>query len=126
MARCGHFGVSESSCTRARTPQETDWVRIAALYDALAEVARSPVVELNRAGAVSMAFGPAAGLELVDRLRSEPSLEGYHWLPSVWGDLVAKLGRSLEARVEFERAAAPTLNEREQKLLLERASRAEP
>jgi predicted RNA polymerase sigma factor len=78
-------------------------------------------VELNRAVAVAMAFGPAAGLELVDRLGSEPALQGYHLLPSVRGDLLAKLGRSREARIEFERAAALTLNERERKLLLERA-----
>jgi predicted RNA polymerase sigma factor len=107
---------------RARTPEETDWARIAALYDALAQVAASPVVELNRAVAVAMAFGPAAGLELVDRLGSQPALQGYHLLPSVRGDLLAKLGRSREARIEFERAAALTLNERERKLLLERAS----
>jgi RNA polymerase sigma factor (sigma-70 family) len=107
---------------RARTPEETDWVRIAALYDALAQISASPVVELNRAVAVAMAFGPAAGLELVDRLGSEPALQGYHLLPSVRGDLLAKLGRSREARIEFERAAALTLNERERKLLLERAS----
>jgi RNA polymerase sigma factor (sigma-70 family) len=107
---------------RARTPVETDWERIAALYDALAQVAPSPVVELNRAVAVAMAFGPAAGLELVDRLGSEPALNGYHLLPSVRGDLLAKLGRSREARIEFERAAALTLNERERRLLLERAS----
>jgi len=107
---------------RARTPEETDWLRIAALYDALAQISASPVVELNRAVAVAMAFGPAAGLELVDRLGSEPALQGYHWLPSVRGDLLAKLGRSREARIEFERAAALTLNERERKLLLERAS----
>ena len=107
---------------RARTPEETDWARIAALYDALAQIAASPVVELNRAVAVAMAFGPAAGLELVDRLGSEPALQGYHLLPSVRGDLLAKLGRSREARLEFERAAALTLNERERKLLLERAA----
>jgi len=107
---------------RARTPEETDWLRIAALYDALAQISASPVVELNRAVAVAMAFGPAAGLELVDRLGSERALQGYHWLPSVRGDLLAKLGRSREARIEFERAAALTLNERERKLLLERAS----
>jgi predicted RNA polymerase sigma factor len=107
---------------RARTPEETDWERIAALYDALAQVAPSPVVELNRAVAVAMAFGPAAGLELVDRLGAEPALQGYHLLPSVRGDLLAKLGRSREARLEFERAAALTLNERERRLLLERAS----
>ena len=109
---------------RARTPEATDWARIAALYDGLAQVAASPVVELNRAVAVAMAFGPAAGLELVDRLVSEPSLQGYHLLPSVRGDLLAKLGRSREARIEFKRAAALTLNERERKLLLERASEA--
>jgi RNA polymerase sigma factor (sigma-70 family) len=107
---------------RARTPEATDWVRIAALYDALAQVAPSPVVELNRAVAVSMAFGPAAGLELVDRLASEPWLQGYHLLPSVRGDLLAKLGRSQEARAEFERAASLTLNERQRKQLLERAA----
>ena len=111
---------------RARTAEETDWARIAALYDALAQIAASPVVELNRAVAVAMAFGPAAGLELVDRLGSERSLQGYHWLPSVRGDLLAKLGRSREARIEFERAAAITLNERERKLLLERASEMQP
>jgi RNA polymerase sigma factor (sigma-70 family) len=107
---------------RARTPEETDWVRIAALYDALAQISGSPVVELNRAVAVAMAFGPAAGLELVDRLGSEPALQGYHLLPSVRGDLLAKLGRPREARLEFERAAALTLNERERTLLQERAS----
>jgi RNA polymerase sigma factor (sigma-70 family) len=112
-----------ASChARARTPEETDWARIAALYDALAEVAPSPVVELNRAVAVGMAFGPAAGLELVDRLQSEPSLFGYHLLPAVRGDLLARLGRSKEARIEFERAAAMTLNERDRKLLLMRAA----
>src|SRR5216110_3381039 len=87
---------------RARTAAETDWVRIAALYDALAQLAPSPVVELNRAVAIAMAFGPAAGLELVDGLRSEPSLKGYHLLPSVRGDLLQKLGRFGEARAEFE------------------------
>lgn len=113
-----------ASChARARTPEETDWARIAALYDALAEVAPSPVVELNRAVAVGMAFGPAAGLELVDRLESEPSLLGYHLLPAVRGDLLARLGRAREARIEFKRAAAMTLNDRERKLLLERAAK---
>ena len=107
---------------RARTPAETDWARIVALYDALAQLARSPVVELNRAVAVAMAFGPAAGLELVDALASEPSLEGYHLLPSVRGDLLVKLGRSGEARAEFERAASLTHNARERTLLLERAA----
>jgi RNA polymerase sigma-70 factor, ECF subfamily len=108
---------------RARTADETDWVRIAALYQALAEATPSPVVELNRAVAVSMAFGPAAGLELVDALTSEASLKSYHLLPSVRGDLLAKLGRFDEAREEFERAASQTRNERERTLLLERAAR---
>ena len=88
---------------RARTPAETDWARIVALYDALAELTPSPVVELNRAVAVAMAFGPAAGLELVDALTSEPSLKAYHLLPSVRGDLLVKLGRFGEARGEFQR-----------------------
>ena len=107
---------------RARTPAETDWPRIAALYDALAQLAPSPVVELNRAVAVGMAFGPAAGLELVDALTSEPSLRAYHPLPSARGDLLAKLGRLDEARAEFERAAALTRNARQRQLLLERAA----
>jgi RNA polymerase sigma factor (sigma-70 family) len=106
---------------RARNPEETDWERIAALYDALAQLAPSPVVELNRAVAVAMAFGPQAGLELVDALAEEPSLKAYHLLPSVRGDLLARLGRSEEARAEFERAAALTQNARERELLLERA-----
>ena len=106
---------------RARTPEETDWERIAALYDALAQLAPSPVVELNRAVALAMAFGPAAGLELVDELAREPSLRGYHLLPSVRGDLLLKLNRFDEAREEFERAASLTRNERERELLLERA-----
>jgi len=108
---------------RARTAAETNWPRIAALYDALAQLAPSPVVELNRAVAVAMAFGPAAGLELVDALSAEPSLQGYHLLWSVRGDLLAKLGRADEARVEFERAASLTRNTRERTLLLERARR---
>jgi predicted RNA polymerase sigma factor len=107
---------------RARVPGETDWPRIAALYDALAQLAPSPVVELNRAVAVAMAFGPAAGLELVDALTTERSLERYHLLPSVRGDLLAKLGRFAEARVEFERAASLTRNTRERVLLLDRAA----
>jgi predicted RNA polymerase sigma factor len=107
---------------RARIAAETDWARIVALYDALAELTPSPVVELNRAVAVGMAFGPAAGLALVDALTSEPSLRTYHFLPSVRGDLLAKLGRSDEARVEFERAAALTQNARERELLLGRAA----
>ena len=109
---------------QARTPEETDWARIAALYDALAQLAPSPVVELNRAVALSMAYGPAAGLELVDALTSEPSLKNYHLLPSVHGDLLAKLGRFDRARAEFERAAALTRNVRERELLLERAQAA--
>ena len=107
---------------RARTAAETDWARIVALYDALAELAPSPVVELNRAVAVGMAFGPAAGLALVDALTAEPSLRTYHFLPSVRGDLLVKLGRSDEARAEFERAAALTQNARERELLLGRAA----
>ena len=106
---------------RARTPDETDWERIAALYDALAQLAPSPVVELNRAVAVAMAFGPAAGLELVDALTSDRTLEAYHLLPSVRGDLLAKLGRFDEARTEFERAASLTQNARVRELLLARA-----
>jgi RNA polymerase sigma factor (sigma-70 family) len=106
---------------RARTGEETDWTRIAALYDELARIAPSPVVELNRAVAVGMAFGPALGLELVDALATEPSLKTYHLLPSVRGDLLVKLGRSGEARGEFERAASLTRNARERKLLLGRA-----
>jgi len=101
-------------------------VRIVALYDALAQIAPSPVVELNRAVALSMAFGPAAGLEIVDALRSEPSLKGYHLLPSVRGDLLVRLGRFEEARAEFERAASLTRNARERELLLERAAAARP
>jgi RNA polymerase sigma factor (sigma-70 family) len=106
---------------RARTGDETDWKRIVALYDALVEITRSPVVELNRAVAVSMAFGPAAGLELVDELAGAPALSGYHLLPSVRGDLLAKLGRASEAREEFERAAGMAHNARERELLLARA-----
>lgn len=107
---------------RARTPEETEWVRIAALYDALAQLAPSPIVELNRAVALSMAYGPAVGLEVVDALVSEPALKNYHLLPSVRGDLLAKLGRADEARAEFERAASLTQNARERELLLERAA----
>lgn len=106
---------------RAHTPDQTDWVRIAALYERLIELMPSPVIELNRAVAVSMAEGPAAGLELADALIAEPSLKSYHLLPAVRGDLLAKLGRFAEARVELERAAALTRNERERGLLLERA-----
>ena len=110
---------------RARTGDETDWKKIVALYDALVEITQSPVVELNRAVAVSMAFGPAAGLELVDALVDEPALRTYHLLPSVRGDLLAKLGRSDDARKEFERAAALVQNARERELLLARAKACE-
>ena len=106
---------------RARTPEETDWPRIVMLYEAHAQIAPSPVVELNRAVAVAMAFGPEAGLELVDALSAEGSLESYHLLPSVRGDLLKKLNRLDEARAEFERAASLTRNGRERKLLIERA-----
>ncbi|HEY0160728.1 MAG TPA: RNA polymerase sigma factor [Thermoanaerobaculia bacterium] len=116
-------GAIAACHARARTPEATDWERIAALYDALAQLAPSPVVELNRAVAVSMAFGPAAGLELVDELAHEPSLQGYHLLPAARGDLLEKLGRTEEARGEFERAASLTRNVRERALLLERAAR---
>jgi RNA polymerase sigma factor (sigma-70 family) len=116
-----------ASChARARTAEETDWPRIAALYDALAQLTPSPVVELNRAVAVAMAFGPAAGLELVDALTGEKALANYHLLPSVRGDLLFKLGRSDEARQEFVRAAGLTRNAREQALLLERAAACGP
>ena len=109
---------------RARTAEETDWERIVALYDALAELTPSPIVELNRAVAVSMAYGPAIGLELVDALRSEPALKSYHLLPSVRGDLLMKLGRLSEAKPEFEHAASLTRNARERALLLERSRKA--
>ena len=107
---------------RAQGADDTDWQRIAALYFALAELTPSPIVELNRAVAIGMAFGPAAGLALVDTLTSERALENYHLLPSVRGDLLSKLGRFDEARAEFERAAALTRNERERALLLDRAA----
>jgi len=121
----GPYGLQAAiaAChARARTSADTDWPRIAALYDALAQLAPSPVVELNRAVAIAMAFGPAAGLELVDALTSEPSLKGYHLLPSVRGDLLSRLGRLDEAHGEFERAASLTRNARERKLLLDRAA----
>ncbi|HWP72451.1 MAG TPA: RNA polymerase sigma factor [Gemmatimonadaceae bacterium] len=108
---------------RALRPEETDWSRIVALYDALAELAPSPVVELNRAVAISMADGPAAGLDVVEALVNEPALRDYHLLPAVRGDLLVKLGRLEEARGEFERAAFMTQNTRERKLLLDRAAR---
>jgi len=106
---------------RAATADDTDWARIVALYGELAQIAPSPVVELNRAVAVGMASGPAAGLELVDQLREQPALGNYHLLPSIRGDLLKKLGRIEEARVEFERAASLTRNARERNLLLARA-----
>jgi len=123
----GEFGpyalqAAIAAChARARTPAETDWTRIAALYDALAQRAPSPVVELNRAVALAMAYGPAVGLEIVDALTDEPALRHYHLLPAVRGDLLARLGRLAEARAEFERAAALTHNTAERALLLERA-----
>jgi len=116
-------GAIAACHARARTPEETDWARIAELYGVLARRTPSPVVELNRAVAVSMASGPAAGLALVDALTAEPSLRSYHLLPSVRGDLLAKLGRLDEARTEFERAASLTRNERERTLLRGRAER---
>jgi predicted RNA polymerase sigma factor len=106
---------------RALTAEETDWPRIVALYEVLAQITPSPVVELNRAVAVAMAFGPAAGLELIDMLASEPSLKSYHLLPSVRGDFLFKLGRFAEAQAEFERAASITRNAREREFLLDRA-----
>lgn len=107
---------------RARTPEETDWPRIVALYTQLAQASPSPIVELNRAVAVSMAEGPAAALEIVDRLVTDPSMKNYHLLPSVRGDLLSKLDRFKEARAEFEKAAALTRNTRERQLLLARAN----
>ena len=121
----GPYGLQAAiaAChARARTADETDWESIAALYDGLAELTPSPVVELNRAVAISMAFGPAEGLELVDELTVEPSLRGYYLLPSVRGELLARLGRPDEARPEFERAASLTRNARQRKLLLERSA----
>jgi len=106
---------------RARLPQETDWPRIVTLYEELAQLTPSPIVELNRAVAVAMAYGPAAGLQIIDTLVSEPSLKAYHLLPSVRGDFLFKLGRLSEARAEFQRAASLTRNARERALLLDRA-----
>ncbi|SEG75206.1 RNA polymerase sigma factor [Paenibacillus sp. UNC499MF] len=112
-----------SAChAEARDAAETDWIRIAALYEALSRAAPSPIVELNRAVAIAMAFGPAFGLQIVDELNGEPALKGYHLLPSVRGDLLVKLGRLEEARREFERAASMTRNARERDLLLSRAA----
>ena len=109
---------------RARTPEATDWERIAALYDALAQLMPSPVIQLNRAVAIGMAYGPAAGLELVDALTGEPTLKEYHLLPSMRGDLLEKLHRFSEAHAEYERAAALAHNARDRALLLDRAARA--
>jgi predicted RNA polymerase sigma factor len=106
---------------RARTAEETDWARIVALYDELARVAPSPVIELNRAVAVAMASGPAAGLDLVDELAANPRLKGYYLLPSVRGELLSRMGRQDEARAEFARAADLTRNARERASLLRRA-----
>jgi len=120
----GPYGLQAAiaAChARALTAEETDWKRIASLYDTLAQLMPSPIVELNRAVAVAMAFGPAAGLALIDRLASEPSLKAYHLLPSVRGDFLFKLGRFAEAQAEFERAATLTQNARERELLLDRA-----
>src|SRR5262245_12715089 len=114
-------GAIAACHARALTPAETDWPHIARLYAELAQLTPSPVVELNRAVAVAMAFGPQAGLDLVDMLTTESSLEGYHLLPSVRGDFLFKLGRLDEARSEFERAASLTRNARERDLLLDRA-----
>lgn len=132
LDRAEHLGRSRGSYAiqaaiaachaRARTPEETDWARIVELYADLARLTPSPVVELNRAVALGMAYGPAAGLEVVDHLSGEPALKDYHLLPSVRGDLLRKLGRLGEARVEFERAASLTRNARERDLLLERAA----
>ena len=121
----GPYGLQAAiaAChARARTPEETDWPLIARLYEELARLTPSPVVELNRAVALGMAYGPQAGLDLVDQLVGDPALKAYHLLPSVRGDLLAKLGRRAEAREEFQRAAALTRNERERRLLLNRAA----
>jgi RNA polymerase sigma-70 factor (ECF subfamily) len=119
--------ASIAAChARARTADETNWQQIAALYDALSQVTPSPVVELNRAMALAMAYGPAAGLEVVDALANEPSLRSYYLLPNVRGDLLLRLGRSAEARQEFERAAALAPTERQKQLLLSRAASCAP
>jgi predicted RNA polymerase sigma factor len=118
--------ASIAAChARAARAEDTDWARIVGLYGALAEITPSPIVELNRAVALAMLFGPEAGLAIVDALGEEPALRAYHLLPSVRGDLLAKLGRNGEARAEFERAAAMTRNAQEQALLLRRAKACE-
>jgi predicted RNA polymerase sigma factor len=121
-ARYALQGAIAACHARALTPEATDWKRIADPYAELARLTPSPVVELNRAVAVGMALGPAAGLELVDALTSEPSLQGYHLLPSVRGDLLFKLGRFDEGHAEFARAAVLARNGRERELLLGRAA----
>jgi predicted RNA polymerase sigma factor len=116
------FQAAIAAChARATIAADTNWARIASLYDELLEHSPSPVIELNRAVAIGMAFGPAAGLEIVEALTEEPSLKNYHLLPSVRGDLLSKLDRNEEARAEFERAASLTRNARERELLLNRA-----
>ena len=125
-ARRGPYAIQAAiaAChARAHTPEETDWTRIVALYDELADLSPTPVVQLNRAVAVAMASGPAAGFELTEKLTAESSLKNYHLLPSVRGDLLTKLGRLAEARAEFERAATLTQNARERELLLARAEK---
>jgi RNA polymerase sigma factor (sigma-70 family) len=122
----GPYGLQAAiaAChARAIRAEETDWIRIAALYDALAQIAPSPIVELNRAVALGMAFGPEAGLELLERIADDPALRDYHLLPSVRGDLLEKAGRAEQAAAEFQRAAELTANERERDLLLSRARR---
>ena len=114
-------GAIAACHARARTAEETDWTRITALYDALGQLTPSPIIELNRGVAYGMAFGPAAGLEIVDPLVADPQLAGYHLLPAVRGDLLAKLGRFQDARAEFERAGGMTRNARERELMLDRA-----
>jgi RNA polymerase sigma-70 factor, ECF subfamily len=123
IGNCALQAAIAACHARARTPEETDWKRIAALYDALAQLMPSPVVQLNRAVAIGMAYGPAAGLELVDALTREPALQTYHLLPSMRGDLLEKLGRFSEARDAYERAASLAQNARDRTLLLERAAR---
>jgi predicted RNA polymerase sigma factor len=119
--------ASIAAChARASTVESTDWARIAGLYEALAEISPSPVVELNRAVAVSRAYGPVAGLELVEGLADSPALRGYHLLPTVRGDLLEQLGRRDEARAEFERAASLTRNDQERRVLLDRAAACGP
>lgn len=128
-ARRGPYALQAAIATchaRAKTAEETDWKGIASLYDELARLTPSPIIELNRAVALSMAFGPAVGLELVDQLIAEPAFKNYHLLPSVRGDLLSKLGRTEEARVEIERAATLAQNEQEKKMLLKRAASLSP